>query len=209
MQLRDARLGDAQHLADLAQRELFVVVERDDEALALGQPLIACASASRISACSSSRVGSARADPRSCRSARGVAAGVEIRPQLVERHHRGARDLRQALLELVDRDAELARDLLVAGRALVAVLELAIARSISRARLRTERGTQSSERSSSIIAPRMREIAYVSNLISRSGSKRSIAPIRPSRPYEMRSPSSTCGGSHEPSLPATYLTSGA
>ena len=35
----------------------------------------------------------------------------------------------------------------------------AMARSISRARLRTERGTQSRERSSSIIAPRMREIA--------------------------------------------------
>ena len=45
-----------------------------------------------------------------------------------------------------------------------------IARSISRARERTERGTQSSERSSSMIAPLMRMIAYVSNLISRSGS---------------------------------------
>jgi len=39
-----------------------------------------------------------------------------------------------------------------------------------RARERTERGTQSSVRSSSMIAPRMREIAYVSNLMSRSGS---------------------------------------
>ena len=38
MQLRDARLGDAEHLADLAQRQLLVVVERDDELLALGQP---------------------------------------------------------------------------------------------------------------------------------------------------------------------------
>ena len=35
----------------------------------------------------------------------------------------------------------------------------AIARSISRARDRTERGTQSSARSSSMIAPRMRAIA--------------------------------------------------
>ena len=35
----------------------------------------------------------------------------------------------------------------------------AIARSISRARERTERGTQSSARSSSMIAPLMREIA--------------------------------------------------
>src|SRR5215208_5149676 len=45
--------------------------------------------------------------------------------------------------------------------------------------------------------------------MSRSGSKRSIAPISPSRPYETRSPSSTCDGSPEPSRPATYLTSGA
>src|SRR5262245_53586897 len=37
VQLRDARLGHAEHLADLAQRELFVVVERHDELLALGQ----------------------------------------------------------------------------------------------------------------------------------------------------------------------------
>ena len=54
--------------------------------------------------------------------------------------------------------------------------------SISRALLRTERGTQSSERSSSMMEPLMREMAYVSNLISRAGSKRSSAPMRPSRP---------------------------
>ena len=59
---------------------------------------------------------------------------------------------------------------------------LAWAASISRARERTERGTQSSERSSSMIEPRMRVIAKVSNLIPRSGSKRSIAPISPTRP---------------------------
>src|SRR5690242_4148339 len=45
--------------------------------------------------------------------------------------------------------------------------------------------------------------------MSRSGSKRSIAPISPSRPYETRSFSSTCAGSPLPSRPATYLTSGA
>ena len=54
--------------------------------------------------------------------------------------------------------------------------------STSRARARTERGTQSSERSSSMIAPLIRATAKVSNLISRSVSKRSIAPISPSRP---------------------------
>ena len=46
----------------------------------------------------------------------------------------------------------------------------AIVRSISRARDLTLRGTQSSARSSSMIAPLMRAIAYVSNLMSRSGS---------------------------------------
>src|ERR671915_1875349 len=85
----------------------------------------------------------------------------------------------------------------------------AIARSISRARARTERGTQSIERSSSMIEPLMRAIAYVSNLMSRSGSNRSIAPMSPRSPYETRSPSSTCAGRPLPRRPATYLTSGA
>src|SRR5918997_2924007 len=80
---------------------------------------------------------------------------------------------------------------------------------MSRARARTERGTQSIERSSSMIEPLMRAIAYVSNLMSRSRSKRSIAPMRPRSPYETRSSSSTCAGSPLPSRPATYLTSGA
>jgi len=35
--LRDARLGHAEHLADLAQRQLLVVVEGHDELLALGE----------------------------------------------------------------------------------------------------------------------------------------------------------------------------
>ena len=80
--------------------------------------------------------------------------------------------------------------------------------SIWRARARTERGTQSSERSSSMIEPLMRAIANVSNLMSREVSKRSIAEIRPSRPYEMRSESSTCAGRPLDMRPATYLTSG-
>ena len=37
VQLRDARLGDAEDLADLAQGEVLVVVEGDHELLALGQ----------------------------------------------------------------------------------------------------------------------------------------------------------------------------
>ena len=38
VELRHPRLGDAEHLADLAQRELLVVVERHDELLALREP---------------------------------------------------------------------------------------------------------------------------------------------------------------------------
>src|SRR5690242_19777033 len=38
VELRDARLGDTKHLADLAEGELLVVVEGDDELLALGEP---------------------------------------------------------------------------------------------------------------------------------------------------------------------------
>src|SRR4051812_25464760 len=37
VELRDARLGHPEHLADLPQRQVLVVVERDDELLALGQ----------------------------------------------------------------------------------------------------------------------------------------------------------------------------
>src|SRR5918999_1392434 len=52
---------------------------------------------------------------------------------------------------------------------------LAFIRSISRAFVRTERGTQSSERSSSMMEPLMRVIAKVSNLISRQRSFSSMA----------------------------------
>src|SRR5215216_2894303 len=37
VQLGDARFGDAEHLSDLAESQVFVVVERDDELLPLGQ----------------------------------------------------------------------------------------------------------------------------------------------------------------------------
>src|SRR3954452_24206019 len=38
VQLADARLGDAEDLPDLPERQVLVVVERDDELLALRQP---------------------------------------------------------------------------------------------------------------------------------------------------------------------------
>ena len=121
------------------------------------------------------------------------------RPQLVERRHRRARDVGEALLELVLGDPDLRRrsPRRSARASASAPARRSPARSPARARGR-ERGTQSSERSSSMIAPLIRAIAYVSNLISRSGSKRSIAPISPSSPYETRSCSSTCDGRLEP-----------
>ncbi|GEM_PF-6074219 len=58
----------------------------------------------------------------------------------------------------------------------------AYARSTARALVRTERGIQSMARSSSMIAPRMRELAYVSNFTERPGSYFSIASISPNMP---------------------------
>ena len=71
VQLGDARLGHAEHLADLAQGQLLVVVERDDELL----PLRAAArSRRRAPRASRSRRARSRAAgpsrPRSCPSAR-------------------------------------------------------------------------------------------------------------------------------------------
>ena len=54
--------------------------------------------------------------------------------------------------------------------------------SISRALKRIERGTQSIARSSSMIAPLIRGIAYVSNLLPRPGSNFVSASISPNMP---------------------------
>ncbi len=54
--------------------------------------------------------------------------------------------------------------------------------SISRALNRIERGTQSIARSSSMIAPLIRGIAYVSNLLPRPGSNFCSASISPNIP---------------------------
>ena len=123
----DAGLGHAEHLADLAQRQVLVVVERHDELLALGQ--------------ARDRVGHAvlhvggvhdlrwvgrvgvlqRVEQRDL-----VAAGVRDAPQLVERGDGRVGDLDQRLLELVDGDVQLAGHLLVGGRTLELVLELGV-----------------------------------------------------------------------------------
>ena len=59
VELRDARLRHAEYFADLPERELLVVVERDDELLALRQREMASPSASRSSVCAIAICGSA------------------------------------------------------------------------------------------------------------------------------------------------------
>ena len=124
MQLRDARLGDAEHLADLAQRQLLVVVERDDELLALGQA--GDRLAERLPHLGlrerSLRLRALRVLDRVDQGDL-VAAGRHG-PELVERRDRRARDLGQAVVELLLGDAALRRDLLVGRRAVQLLLEL-------------------------------------------------------------------------------------
>src|SRR3954454_5114358 len=127
VQLGDARLGDAEDLADLSEGQVLVVVERDHELLALGQggdrvgqavlELGGVEDLLRVG-----RVGVVqRVQQRDL-----VAGRVRDRPQLVQRHHGRVGDLDQRLLELLDREAELARHLLVGRRPVQPVLELAV-----------------------------------------------------------------------------------
>src|SRR5713101_4607393 len=97
VQLRDARLGHAEHLADLAEGELLVVVERDHELLPLGEArdrvgdrLAHLGLGERAL-----RVGRLRVLDRVDEGDL-VSAGAADRPQLVERGDRGAGDLGQA-----------------------------------------------------------------------------------------------------------------
>src|SRR3954449_5664215 len=127
VQLGDARLGDAEDLADLAEGQVLVVVEGDHELLALGQggdrvgeAVLELGGVEQVL-----RVGRVGVVQR-VEERHGVAGGVRHRPQLVERDNRGVGDLHQALLELLDRDAELLGHLLVRRRPVQAVLELAV-----------------------------------------------------------------------------------
>src|SRR3954451_24136667 len=127
VQLGDARLGDAEDLADLAEGQVLVVVEGDHELLALGQggdrvgeAVLELGGVEEVL-----RVGRVGVVQR-VQQRHGVAGGVRHRPQLVERDDRGVGDLDQALLELLDRDAELLGHLLVRRRPVQPVLELAV-----------------------------------------------------------------------------------
>src|SRR6266536_579601 len=126
VQLRDAGLGHAENLPDLAERQLLVVVERDDELLALGQ------ARDRLD----DRL--AHLGLRQCplRVGRlGVLDRVDqgdlvaVRPgdcpELVQGGNRGAGNLGEALVELPGRDADLLLDLLVGRYAPGLRLELA------------------------------------------------------------------------------------
>src|SRR4051794_20539999 len=127
VQLRDARLGHPEHLADLAQGEVLVVVERDHELLPLGQagdglrqPVLHLGGVHR-----GRRVDGVgildRVEQRDL-----VAGRVGQRPQLVQGDHRRVADARERVLELVDRHVQLVRDLLVGRRAVELVLELGV-----------------------------------------------------------------------------------
>src|SRR5687768_8912051 len=118
VQLRHARLGHTEHLADLAQGQLLVVVERDHELLPLREPCDRLAERllhlrlreRRL------RLGPLRVLDRVDQGDL-VAAGRHG-PQFVQRRDRGARDLGQAGAELVLGHAEPRRDLLVRRRAM-------------------------------------------------------------------------------------------
>src|SRR3954452_25185009 len=136
VQLGDARLGDAEDLPDLPEGQVLVVVERDHELLALrqggdrvGEAVLELGGVEQV--LRGGRVGVVERVERVGgvqRVEQGdlVARGVRHRPQLVERDDGGVGDLDQALLELLDRDAELLGHRLVGGRPVQAVLELAV-----------------------------------------------------------------------------------
>ncbi len=114
-----------EHLADLAQGQLLVVVERHDELLALGQAgdrlgerLAHLGLVERVGRLDALRV-LERVEERD------LVALARGRPELVERGDRGARDVDERLLELLRRDPDLRRDLVVRGRPAELRLELA------------------------------------------------------------------------------------
>src|SRR5581483_9688226 len=113
VELGDARLRHPEHLPDLAQRQLLVVVERDHELLALGQPRDRVAEdLAQLGLIEHVR----RADALGVLDRveeRDLVALVRDRPELVERGDRGAGDVGERVLELVDGDPDPDGDLLV------------------------------------------------------------------------------------------------
>jgi hypothetical protein len=179
--LGDARLGDAEDLADLAEREVLVVVEGDDELLALGEL--------------GDGLGDAVLEVADVECARGVGrAGVvsisETWSPLESETLQSSSRATMEECEMVSSESLSSSTVMPTSSAISLSVgarwslfsSLALARSSSRARARTLRGTQSIARSSSMMAPLMRMMAYVSNLISRERSKRSMAEMSPTMP---------------------------
>src|SRR3954452_25150032 len=125
VELRDAGLRDPEDLADLAQGQLLVVVEGDHELLTLREArdgladrLLHLGLGQRAL-----RVGRIDVLDRVDHRDRVAAPGVHG-PELVERRDRGAGDVGERLVQLVDREAELLGDLLVGRSAMDLPLEL-------------------------------------------------------------------------------------
>ena len=125
MELRDAGLGHAEHLTDLAQGQVLVVVEGDHELLALGQrrDRVGDPVAQLGLVDDRLRVGRAAVGQR-VEQRHLVAGRVGHVPELVERDDRRVRDLHQRVMDFVDTDPELGRHLLVGRGALQPGLEL-------------------------------------------------------------------------------------
>ena len=125
-----------------AQRQLLVVVERDDELLPLREPGDRLAERLPHLRLRERRLRLGALRVLDCVDQGDLVAAGRHRPELVERGDRGAGDLRQARAELVLGQAELRRDLLVGRRAVQLLLQLgdrpldvARARAVARRRL--------------------------------------------------------------------------
>ena len=126
MDLAHAALGDAEHVADLRERESFVVIERQHEALTVGHAV------DRVGEHLTHLLGLERLDgivtTAGDRVANGGAAssfGARAE-ELVERDHADEADLPEHGCELVLGHPQLFRDLAVVGTAPELVLELGV-----------------------------------------------------------------------------------
>src|SRR5204863_1170302 len=108
VELRDSRLCDPEDLADLAERELLVVVESDDQLFALGQPGDRLADRLlhlRLRE-GALRVGRLGVLDRVDQGDLVAAAAATDRPEHVQRGDGRTGDVGERLLELVQRDPE-------------------------------------------------------------------------------------------------------
>ena len=165
VQLRDARLGHPEHLADLAQGEVLVVVEGDHQALALGQTLDRVREPVLDLGGLGLGFGIDRAGVLDRVEDRDLTAtlGIGERPQgpsSASTEELAISSTPWKSSTLISSSADISSSV---GARCSFASSFWCAFSTWRARARTERGTQSSERSSSMIAPLIRATAKVSN----------------------------------------------